>query len=153
MAKLGRLLVGSRCHHSALFSRLVREFIRQFNLKLNPFIQSDNNTWYFLKGARVRAEEVNRNPDVLNYTVKPSERGKSPVQLYREVLSKVQGFPVVSPRLNNEMSWRKLGHKLGKNRVLLGSKAERLIQKQGQAAAKPIFVYKKSLGRSPPGTG
>uniref|UniRef100_A0A8D2M6Y3 Amine oxidase domain-containing protein n=1 Tax=Zonotrichia albicollis TaxID=44394 RepID=A0A8D2M6Y3_ZONAL len=96
--------------------RLVREFIRQFNLKLNPFIQRDNNTWYFLKGARVRAEEVNRNPDVLNYTVKPSERGKSPVQLYREVLSKVQGFPVVSPRLNNEMSWRKLGHKLGKNR-------------------------------------
>ncbi|XP_059346971.1 L-amino-acid oxidase [Ammospiza nelsoni] len=68
--------------------RLVREFIRQFNLKLNPFIQRDNNTWYFLKGARVRAEEVNRNPDVLNYTVKPSERGKSPVQLYREVLSK-----------------------------------------------------------------
>uniref|UniRef100_A0A8U8BYN6 Amine oxidase n=1 Tax=Geospiza parvula TaxID=87175 RepID=A0A8U8BYN6_GEOPR len=72
--------------------RLVREFIRQFNLKLNPFIQSDNNTWYFLKGARVRAEEVNRNPDVLNYTVKPSERGKSPVQLYREVLSKVQAL-------------------------------------------------------------
>ncbi|XP_058713357.1 L-amino-acid oxidase [Poecile atricapillus] len=68
--------------------RLVREFIRQFNLKLNPFIQRDNNTWYFLKGARVRAEEVNRNPDILNYTVKPSERGKSAVQLYREVLNK-----------------------------------------------------------------
>ncbi|XP_032940011.1 L-amino-acid oxidase [Catharus ustulatus] len=68
--------------------RLVREFIRQFNLKLNPFIQRDNNTWYFLRGARVRAEEVGRNPDVLNYTVKPSERGKSAVQLYREVLNK-----------------------------------------------------------------
>uniref|UniRef100_A0A8C3NKZ4 Amine oxidase n=1 Tax=Geospiza parvula TaxID=87175 RepID=A0A8C3NKZ4_GEOPR len=67
-----------------------------FNLKLNPFIQSDNNTWYFLKGARVRAEEVNRNPDVLNYTVKPSERGKSPVQLYREVLSKVRTSGCVS---------------------------------------------------------
>ncbi|NXC91871.1 OXLA oxidase, partial [Cercotrichas coryphoeus] len=68
--------------------RLVREFIRQFNLGLNPFIQSDNNTWYFLKGARVRAGEVGRNPDILNYTVKPSERGKSAVQLYREVLNK-----------------------------------------------------------------
>ncbi|NWW74232.1 OXLA oxidase, partial [Climacteris rufus] len=68
--------------------RLVRELIRQFNLKLNPFIQQDNNTWYFLKGARVRAEEVERNPDVLNYPVEPSERGKSAEQLYREVLDK-----------------------------------------------------------------
>lgn len=74
-------------------SRLVREFIRQFNLKLNPFIQRDNNTWFFLRGARVRAEEVSRNPDILNYTVTPSERGKSAVQLYREVLDKVRGFP------------------------------------------------------------
>lgn len=74
-------------------SRLVCEFIRQFNLKLNPFIQRDNNTWFFLRGARVRAEEVSRNPDILNYTVTPSERGKSAVQLYREVLDKVRGFP------------------------------------------------------------
>ncbi|NXU20824.1 OXLA oxidase, partial [Pardalotus punctatus] len=68
--------------------RLVREFISQFDLKLNPFIQRDDNTWYFLKGARVRAEEVNRNPNVLNYTVEPSERGKSASQLYQEALNK-----------------------------------------------------------------
>lgn len=109
------------------FSRLVREFIRQFNLKLNPFIQKDNNTWYFLKGARVRAEEVNRNPDVLNYPVKPSEKGKSASQLYQEVLDKVRDFPVVFSHLNNELgkaclgvgqdlvrSWRRLAHEPGK---------------------------------------
>uniref|UniRef100_A0A8C5TCC6 Amine oxidase n=1 Tax=Malurus cyaneus samueli TaxID=2593467 RepID=A0A8C5TCC6_9PASS len=60
----------------------------QFDLKLNPFIQNDDNTWYFLKGTRVRAEEVNRNPDILNYTVKPSERGKSADQLYQEAFKK-----------------------------------------------------------------
>ncbi|NXP16381.1 OXLA oxidase, partial [Scytalopus superciliaris] len=68
--------------------RLVREFVRQFDLKLNPFIQSDNNTWYLVNGVRVRAWEVDRNPDILNYNVKPSERGKSAGQLYREALDK-----------------------------------------------------------------
>ncbi|KFQ38997.1 L-amino-acid oxidase, partial [Mesitornis unicolor] len=66
--------------------RLVREFIRQFGLKLNPFIQTDAKSWYFVNGIRKRAGEVNRNPDVLNYTVKPSERGKSASQLYIETL-------------------------------------------------------------------
>ncbi|NWH48279.1 OXLA oxidase, partial [Fregata magnificens] len=68
--------------------RLVREFIRQFKLKLNPFIQTDDNTWYFLNGTRTRAGEVNKNPDILNYPVAPSERGKSASQLYREALKK-----------------------------------------------------------------
>ncbi|NXW50643.1 OXLA oxidase, partial [Nyctiprogne leucopyga] len=70
--------------------RLVHEFVKQFDLKLNPFIQRDDNTWYFMNGTRVRAEEVNRNPNILNYPVKPSERGKSAVQLYREALNKVR---------------------------------------------------------------
>ncbi|KFQ60014.1 L-amino-acid oxidase, partial [Pelecanus crispus] len=68
--------------------RLVREFIRQFGLKLNPFIQTDDNTWYFVNGIRRRAKEVNSNPNILNYAVKPLERGKSASQLYREALNK-----------------------------------------------------------------
>ncbi|NXA15920.1 OXLA oxidase, partial [Sapayoa aenigma] len=68
--------------------RLVREFIRQFGLKLNPFIQRDGNTWYFVNGTRARAWEVDRNPDILKYPVRPSERGKSAGQLYREALDK-----------------------------------------------------------------
>ncbi|NWH61897.1 OXLA oxidase, partial [Geococcyx californianus] len=68
--------------------RLVREFIKQFDLKLNPFIQTDENAWYFLNGTRTRVKEVNRNPNILNYTVKPSEKGKSASQLFREALDK-----------------------------------------------------------------
>lgn len=82
------------CKHPSpcalLFSRLVREFIRQFGLKLNPFLLADNKTWYFLNGTRTRAEEVNKNPDILNYPVNASERGKSATELFRETLHKVR---------------------------------------------------------------
>ncbi|NXF54744.1 OXLA oxidase, partial [Oceanites oceanicus] len=68
--------------------RLVREFIRQFQLRLNPFVMTDNNTWYFVNNTRVRAEEVYRNPNILNYPVEPSEKGKNASQLYTETLNK-----------------------------------------------------------------
>eukprot|EP00076_Gallus_gallus_P002607 NP_001092821.2 L-amino-acid oxidase precursor [Gallus gallus] len=77
--------------------RLVREFIRQFDLKLNPFRQTDDNAWYFVNGIRARVAEVNRNPDILNYTLRPSERGKSASQLYREALqSAVKEFQTMN---------------------------------------------------------
>uniref|UniRef100_A0A8C8BLF5 Amine oxidase n=1 Tax=Otus sunia TaxID=257818 RepID=A0A8C8BLF5_9STRI len=72
--------------------RIVREFIKQFKLPLNPFNLRDNNTWYFINGTRARAEEVNKNPDILKYAVKPTERGKNAEQLYREVLNKVRSM-------------------------------------------------------------
>uniref|UniRef100_A0A8B9QAH6 Amine oxidase n=1 Tax=Apteryx owenii TaxID=8824 RepID=A0A8B9QAH6_APTOW len=59
---------------------------KQFDLKLNPFIQTDKNTWYLVNGIQARAEEVDRNPDILKYPVNPSERGKSASQLYKEAL-------------------------------------------------------------------
>ncbi|XP_030324590.1 L-amino-acid oxidase [Calypte anna] len=68
--------------------RLVHEYIRQFGLKLNPFLQNDPNTWYLVRGTRARTKDVDRNPDVLNYPVRPSEKGKSATQLYRETLGK-----------------------------------------------------------------
>lgn len=71
-----------------LLSRIVHEFIRQFNLHVTPF-REDNNTWYAVNHVRKRMEEVNENPDVLNYPVDPSEEGKSATQLYREALNKV----------------------------------------------------------------
>ncbi|XP_074023872.1 L-amino-acid oxidase-like [Numenius arquata] len=68
--------------------RLVREFIKQFGLKLNPFKETDPKAWFLVNGVRARAEEVTRNPDVLKYPVKPSEKGKSARELYRETLEK-----------------------------------------------------------------
>lgn len=85
--------------------RLVREFIRQFQLKLNPFIQTDENTWYLVNGTRVRAKEVKRNPNILKYPVKPSERGKSADQLYREALGKVRAHREGNPRGTDVVSW------------------------------------------------
>ncbi|XP_053908090.1 L-amino-acid oxidase [Cuculus canorus] len=68
--------------------KLVREYIKKFGLKLNPFKQTDDNAWYFLNGARIKVKDVNENPNILNYTVKASERGKNADQLYREALGK-----------------------------------------------------------------
>jgi len=44
---------------------------------------------------------VNINPDILNYTVKPSERGKSASQLYREALNRVRAHQKGMPPSRN----------------------------------------------------
>ncbi|KYO17318.1 hypothetical protein Y1Q_0022364 [Alligator mississippiensis] len=69
--------------------RIVREFIRQFHLKLKEFSQMNDNAWYLVNGIRARVREVKQNPNMLNYTLYPKERGKSPSELYRETLQTV----------------------------------------------------------------
>ncbi|XP_043352746.1 L-amino-acid oxidase-like [Dermochelys coriacea] len=67
---------------------IVREFIRKFDLKLNKFSEMDDNAWYLVNGVRTTAGKVKQNPDILNYTVAPSERGKSAKELYVGILKK-----------------------------------------------------------------
>ncbi|XP_039356618.1 L-amino-acid oxidase-like [Mauremys reevesii] len=69
--------------------RLVREFIKKLKLKLNPFYNSNDKGWYFVNNVKARAGEVERNPDILQYPVLPTERGKSASQLYNQTLVKV----------------------------------------------------------------
>ncbi|CAM5097731.1 unnamed protein product [Natator depressus] len=69
--------------------RLVREFIKKLKLKLNPFYNSNDKGWYFVNNIRARAGEVDRNPDILQYPVLPTERGKSASELYNQTLDKV----------------------------------------------------------------
>uniref|UniRef100_A0A8C3T1B7 Amine oxidase n=1 Tax=Chelydra serpentina TaxID=8475 RepID=A0A8C3T1B7_CHESE len=69
--------------------RLVREFIKKLKLKLNPFYNSNDKGWYFVNNIRARAGEVERNPDILQYPVLPTERGKSAGELYNQTLDKV----------------------------------------------------------------
>ncbi|XP_070594079.1 L-amino-acid oxidase-like [Erythrolamprus reginae] len=69
--------------------RIIREYIRKFGLKLNEFVQEDDNAWYFIKNIRKRVWEVKKDPGLLKYPVKPSEEGKSASQLYQESLKKV----------------------------------------------------------------
>ncbi|NXG50743.1 OXLA oxidase, partial [Psilopogon haemacephalus] len=68
--------------------RLVREFLKQFGLGLNPFQQSHPKAFYFLNGTRWRFQEVQQDPDLLRYPVEASERGKSAEDLYREAMNK-----------------------------------------------------------------
>nr|XP_025040457.1 L-amino-acid oxidase-like [Pelodiscus sinensis] len=69
--------------------RLVREFIKKLNLKLNPFYNSNKMGWYLVNNVRARAGDVEQNPDILQYPVHHSERGKSASELYNQTLDKV----------------------------------------------------------------
>ncbi|XP_067393732.1 L-amino-acid oxidase-like [Emydura macquarii macquarii] len=69
--------------------RVVREFITKFKLKLNPFYNTDDNTWYLVHNIRARAGDVKLKPDILQYPVHPTERGKSASELYGQTLDKV----------------------------------------------------------------
>uniref|UniRef100_A0A8C0G4W6 Amine oxidase n=1 Tax=Chelonoidis abingdonii TaxID=106734 RepID=A0A8C0G4W6_CHEAB len=68
--------------------RIVREFIKQFKLKLNTFYNTDANAWYLVNNVRARHKDVEQNPNILQYPVHPSEKGKSATQLYEQTLDK-----------------------------------------------------------------
>nr|A6MFL0.1 RecName: Full=L-amino-acid oxidase; Short=DvLAAO; Short=LAO; Flags: Precursor [Demansia vestigiata]ABK63550.1 L-amino acid oxidase precursor [Demansia vestigiata] len=69
--------------------RIVREYIKKFGLQLNQFFQEDEDAWYFIKNIRKKVREVKENPSIFPYPVKPSEKGKSAPQLYRDSLQKI----------------------------------------------------------------
>ncbi|XP_030399610.1 L-amino-acid oxidase-like [Gopherus evgoodei] len=69
--------------------RIVREFITRFGLKLNPFYNTNDNAWYLTNNVRAKSGNVDRNPDILQYPVLPTERGKSASELYDQTLDKV----------------------------------------------------------------
>ncbi|XP_074073927.1 L-amino-acid oxidase-like [Macrotis lagotis] len=69
--------------------RMVRSYVKKLGLKLNSFILSSNNTWYYLNGRRHRASDVLANPDILGYDVKPEEKGKMPNELFKEAIAKL----------------------------------------------------------------
>ncbi|CAI5660948.1 unnamed protein product [Oreochromis niloticus] len=70
--------------------KIIRWFIKEMGLKLNPFIMYDPNTFYLVHGLRKRTYAVTANPDILNYKLPESERGKSADQLLLQALQKVR---------------------------------------------------------------
>nr|XP_028573391.1 L-amino-acid oxidase-like [Podarcis muralis] len=70
--------------------RIAREYVRKFGLSLTEFFPEDENAWYLIDNIRKRVGEVKRNPSLLNYTVYPSEEGKTAGQLYEESLHQVE---------------------------------------------------------------
>ncbi|XP_066469145.1 L-amino-acid oxidase-like [Tiliqua scincoides] len=69
--------------------RIVHEYLKKFSLKLNPFVQTDKNAWYFFRNIRKRVSEVQANSNLFGYDLAPSERGKSPDQLFEGTLDEV----------------------------------------------------------------
>nr|XP_025712153.1 LOW QUALITY PROTEIN: L-amino-acid oxidase-like [Callorhinus ursinus] len=70
--------------------RLVHTYVKKLGLKLNKFIAYDGNTWYLIKGQRYRTREVQDNPEVLGYSMSPTERGKSPMNLFYQSIAKLK---------------------------------------------------------------
>ncbi|XP_069036675.1 L-amino-acid oxidase-like [Lepisosteus oculatus] len=68
---------------------LVLHYVQHYGLKLSEFIHADESTWHFTNGKLNRVHDVDKNPDLLGYTVEDSERGKSAKQLYSEAIRKV----------------------------------------------------------------
>ncbi|XP_062977726.1 L-amino-acid oxidase-like [Elgaria multicarinata webbii] len=69
--------------------RIIREYLKKFNLSLNPFVQTDKNAWYLIKNRKEKVGTVNENANFFGYQVDPKERGKSADELYVGTLDKV----------------------------------------------------------------
>ncbi|XP_072012189.1 L-amino-acid oxidase-like [Engystomops pustulosus] len=69
--------------------RILREYIRQFGLKLNPFISSDDDNIFFYNNIRQVQKDVAKNPNLFGFKLTPEEEGKSINELYYQLLNKV----------------------------------------------------------------
>ncbi|KAM9469622.1 L-amino-acid oxidase-like [Clarias gariepinus] len=74
------------------FHWILRKVISKLGLKLNPFIEEDINTYYYINGNRYKTYQVIQNPDILKYPLREDEKGKSASQLYDESLWKVREY-------------------------------------------------------------
>lgn len=70
-------------------SRILRHFANKLGLKFRPFVQDDENTYYFINGFRYKTYTVKQNPDVLKYPVNDWEKGKSARELFDMALGTV----------------------------------------------------------------
>ncbi|XP_075892026.1 L-amino-acid oxidase isoform X2 [Nelusetta ayraudi] len=72
------------------FHKILLSFVAKLQLSLNPFIQDDINTYYYVNGVLQKTYAVENNPDVLQYNVTDNERGKSAARLFSDALWKVR---------------------------------------------------------------
>ncbi|KAF6720737.1 L-amino-acid oxidase [Oryzias melastigma] len=68
-ADLGAMRIPSY-HH------IVRQFIHDLGVKLQPFTMDDHNTFYVIRGSRSRTYSVKANPDILGYNVSIQREGE-----------------------------------------------------------------------------
>ncbi|XP_034059748.1 LOW QUALITY PROTEIN: L-amino-acid oxidase-like [Gymnodraco acuticeps] len=70
---------------------IVLWFAKELEVKLNPFIMEDGNTFYLVNGLlKKKTSAVKGDPNILEYNVSEGERGKSADQLMQGALQKVK---------------------------------------------------------------
>lgn len=74
---------------SVYFSRLIRELIRQFQLQMNTFIISNDNTVYLFNNIRQLQKDVTKMPNLFGFALSPEEEEISPDDLYSNLAYKV----------------------------------------------------------------
>lgn len=74
---------------SSVCPRIVHAFVEMFGIQLNEFNMVDPNTFYLVNGVLRRTSAVQHNPDVLQYRVRRSERGRSAEELNEQALQAV----------------------------------------------------------------
>ncbi|KAH0630381.1 hypothetical protein JD844_013351 [Phrynosoma platyrhinos] len=81
--------------------RIIHEYLKKFNLTLNPFAQTNENAWYLVRNRRQKVAAVNANGNLFGYQLDASEMGKTPDQLYfPSVKSDLSGNFMLSPSLS-----------------------------------------------------
>ncbi|KAM5141068.1 L-amino-acid oxidase-like isoform 1-T1 [Mantella aurantiaca] len=71
-----------------LSHRLVREFIGQFRLQVNPFIVSDDDSLYLFNGIRQLHKNVIKTPNLFGFNLTPEEEGQSIDELFDNIAYK-----------------------------------------------------------------
>ncbi|XP_053271975.1 L-amino-acid oxidase [Pleuronectes platessa] len=71
---------------------IVRSSVEFLGLELHEFIMTHPNTFYLVNGIKKRLFEVNRDPDILGYSLEFYERGRSADQLLQQALEKVNDY-------------------------------------------------------------
>ncbi|CAM4552856.1 unnamed protein product [Leuciscus chuanchicus] len=82
-AELGAMRIPS-------FNKILLNFAKKLGVKVGPFVQEDENTYYYINGFRYKTYTVRQNPDVLNYPVYEWEKGKNASQLFNIALGKLR---------------------------------------------------------------
>ncbi|MDR7419051.1 MAG: flavin monoamine oxidase family protein [Armatimonadota bacterium] len=65
---------------------LTLAYVEQFGLKTFPFAMNNRRAYYHLRGRRVRVEEAERDPGLLDFEMADHERGRSIAELWEAAL-------------------------------------------------------------------
>ncbi|XP_056399041.1 L-amino-acid oxidase-like isoform X2 [Hyla sarda] len=68
--------------------RIVHEYIKEFGLKLNPFITSDEDTFYFFNNIRRTHKVPEKTPNLFGFNLRAEEEGESVTDLYYKAVHK-----------------------------------------------------------------